>query len=359
MLQDITQLTFDETNKYELLSCKAGESAIFVWGQEVENSVLDRTHHQIKGCIWKNYETTVFDLGSLDYYESLISIKEYSQGTFALIIESQTTSRIILIDMVGTIVKIIKYPYKNIVVRCYQSGNNVVLFCYDNVESKFFIQVTDLEWESEMTVVNTYYNVQSIPEVFIDSNDNYICAWLNHNIIQNTKTLYVKHNNVFVGRNDLSRVIPNFNVEYLISSRVDDEWIVFGGFDDVNEMMRFEFCSESNGELILYDRYVKNAEYDSHTYRIDPLDTGFILLGDGPERNTICGQRWNHLATPVYPTIDLTECYEIPTWSPTAVQIHDQIIIAYLKDFDSHDEIEIGTMTLGKEIDGLNIWDLC
>lgn len=360
MLENITQLTSDKTNKYELFSCKSGNTAIFVWGQEVVASDYDYNAHEICGCIWRSWEQspTFFNLGELDYYESILSLKEYSSGMYALIIESKNTSRIILFDSTGTINRVINYPHNNIVIRCYQAGNNAVLFCYDSTDRQFLIQATDLEWENEMTTINTYYDVEGIPEVFIDASDNYTCAWLNHNIISNTKTLYIVRNNVFANQPDNTRVIHNFNVEYLISSRVDDDWIVFGGYDDISEMMRFEFCSYDTDGIVLYDRYVKSMDYDSHTYSLEALDSGFILLGDGPERNSVCAQRWNHLATPVYPVLDLEES-DLPSWNPTALQIGETIVVGYLQDYDDYDELCIGTMTIGEEINKLDIWDLC
>lgn len=360
MLENITQLTSDQTNKYELLSCKAGNTAIFVWGQEVTNSDSDRNPQEIRGCIWygNDKQSTSFSLGEMDYYENLLSLEKYSDDTFCLIVGSEDTSRIILLDATGDVKRVINYPQNNIVIRCYQSGNNVVIFCYDSNELQFLIQATDLEWENELTTINTYYGVKGIPEVFVDSSDNYTCAWLDHQIINNTKTLNIVHNNVFVGEADVTRVIPNFNVEYLISSRVDDDWIVFGGYDNTIELMRFEFCSTDATGLVLYDRYVKSAEYDSHTYCLAGLDSGFMLMGDGPERNVVCGQRWNHLATPVYPILDLEES-DLPSWNPTALQIGDTIVVGYLLDYDNFDEIHVGTMTIGEEIKNIDIWDIC
>lgn len=271
-------------------------------------------------------------LMSLNDQETVLFLRRFDQHTFALAVETLKGTTIYLLDEYANITDTQMYNSTDMLVYCYPTDEGVVLFTYNHEKNTLVVgRVDPRDWNKGYTVMHTYNGVCSIPYVFIQDL-YYIAGWITSN-----NALYVANGTVSIGGDGQSTTLDKYNVNYLIATVSDNNTVVYGGYSSNDKTLRLDFFNISEGKYIT-SKYWKSNEYSSLQFSMASLNRGFMLLADGAECEHVCGQRFTHIGSWLYPTMQLEDGNE-PTWSPSLARSSQETLLVYISDYDDHSQV--------------------
>ena len=274
------------------------------------------------------------NLGTISKKDQPLFLKRFSHEKYLLAIETETGEiRLLFLNPQGKLVEEKTVKINGGLLHCYhnENRNDLVLFIYNYKSETFEIHIGE-DWNTT-AITHTQENVFSIPIVIPLAKDNYIIAWVTKDdelsvTVDNTHNPFITTKTI---------VIKNFNVDYLLGSRIDDNVAVFGGSD--SGTVKFYYFSITPHLTSICNRFWKSEDYKNMAFTLAGLDRGFFLFAEDKAKNAkVHMQRFTHLGTFLYPLIKVDSCDEC-TEIPSLAQGNPSTLLVYLKYYKAHSQV--------------------
>lgn len=329
----MTETTFSiSTNKdeycYDPMVCATNKGHLVVWAHSVETE-----QSTLWACTFDGRKpANAVKICVLEDQESILFLRRFSKNTFVLAVETLRGTTVYFMDENANVTDTQMYNSTDMVAYCCPTDEGVVLFTYNHEDSTMVVSRANAQdWNTDQVVMYTYRDVCGIPHVFVDGL-YYIAGWITTN-----DTLCVASGTITTGGDGQITTLEPYDVDYLIAAVSDTNTVVYGGYDNNTNTIRLDFFRISDGEHI-YSRYWKSNEYTGLQFSMASLNRGFMLLADGSKCDHVCGQRFTHIGSWLYPMRQL-ESSDEPNWSPSLARGAKETLLVYINDYDDYSQV--------------------
>jgi len=278
--------------------------------------------------------------------DSILFLRHLYENMYVLAIETENGTNVYILDEHAAVHASHVYNNTDLLVHCHATETTITLFTYNHTDDTMSVGSIPEYWNSEeYTLHKKYAGVGGVPQVFVKG-DQYLAGW----VTDSDELQVVTSNNSMV-------TLESYDVDYLMGAEVDEDLVVFCGYNHLNNVLRLDFFNFDGEHLT--SRYWKSKEYKNKHFSLATLKRGFMLLADGPNDIRVCGQRFTHLGSWLYPMLNFVDAEE-PTWSPALSCGEDQTLLVYIRDYDDHSEVWGKWLDIGliPELDQLTLADL-
>lgn len=328
------------------LVCSTPQGHIVVWGcgGDTSNALYAR-------IVTKNASYDPVKIGSITNTDHLLFLRNYEKA-YILAVEGSTGTTVYFLDDNASVMSTHNYRNSDVLVHCCPElgTDNTILFTFSYKHHNLYItSVPNSDWNENGTVHSTFKNVWDLPQVFTNGS-RFTAGWLN-----GKHELQVINSNITEKQGQVTTLSP-YEIDYIMSTTVDNDTVVYGGYNNATSELRLDFFSTIDGKHMC-SRFWKSKEYKGLCFTMEPLNNGFMLLGEGENETTIFGQRFTHLGSWLYPLRDLFESEE-PSWSP-ALSRGDRTLLVYVKEFKAFSEVWGTWLNVGEipELNDLSLSD--
>ena len=328
---------------YSPLVCATDQGHLVVWAYGVES----KNGSTLWVRTFRGKETTMaaVEVSTLADNDHILFLRRFNKDLYLLAVETTNGTNMYFLDENAVVHDNQLYKNMDTLIHCHESGEHIVLFTYNNDKSVLNIgtvQFPQEDWSKDYTLHDTFADVYGIPQVFTKG-DQYIAGWLTR-----TDKLYVVANGHMT-------TLKSYDVDYLMAAEVDKDTIVYSGYDSQNQTLRLDFFRFDGTHIC--SRYWKSTEYKGLYPNLVTLNRGFMLLADAPD-HSVCGQRFTHLGSWLYPMHELTPNEQ--TWSPVLARGAEHTLLVYIRDYTDHSQVWGKWLDVGEipELDNLSLTDL-
>lgn len=321
--------TNDKEFCYKPLVCATDRGYLVVWAHGVEQqSIAWLQRFENNQAVGKPTS-----LGALDEDDRLSFFKKHGDDEYVLLIEKLGSFTAIFFDGSGEVVRQRTVETEEVLVDCYSDNGRDVLFLYDYSRSVFSVGIAnDINDWDDLKIANIYYDVWGIPIVFNMDKSNYAAAWITH-----SNNLSFVTNNLHYDLLRHTTIEKDYNVDYLVGTKIADDWIVLGGavVDSRRRptyIVRFDYCQVAGGVLKnIVKKQVVSEDYYKSTIGMVGNNAGLLLYTDSANEDQVSLQQFTKWATYLYPLIPVDATTKDETWNPSAATFNDTTLVVYVK----------------------------
>lgn len=320
---------------YEPFVCSIKDNYIVSWVQNFNDDFSKVYVKNINNGI-KYVLTTVSDK------DKVLFFKRYSDDSLMLAIDKNGKNVCYILKLSGELVYEQVLLNNDLLLDAHKNlDKNVNVFFYYSYENKK-LTVSDI---NNYTINNVY----SLPQIIRYNDTSFCLGWLNEDnelviSILNNKTLLNQY-----------KICPYY-VDYLIGTIVKENTLMFGGYNNSEKQLEFNYFDIKNDELIrLNSNYLKNEIYNNKNFFLKSLKSNGFMLMSEEENGSVKFQRFTHLGSWLYSLVPVNTKYN--SWSPYLDNNDENALMVYIKDLeDGHTQIWGSTIKVNKipEIEHVN-----
>ena len=336
----------EEEYCFNPLVCSTDSGHLVVWAFGV-----DSKESTLVACSFReNVNQGLTYLGTIGEKDQLLFLKHFSCEKYVLAIETEIgDTKLLFVNEHGTLVEEKTIKVNGELLYCYRSDYNVTLFIYNYKQDSFEIHIGE-DWDST-NITTCINNVYGIPIVVPFAKDIYIAAWVTRD-----DELMIASGNIHGIPKTMT--MKNFNVDYLLGSRVDENIAVFGGSCSRSGIVTFYYFVAAPLRSIC-NRVWESEDYKDKAIILTGLDRGFFLFAEDKTNVHVRMQRFTHIGTWLYPLLEM-DSDDKCTWSPNLAQGNPSTLLVYIKNYEEYSQVWGKWLNIRRisEIEQLKICDV-